>query len=126
MIRGADPVKAVSNDVTLFHAAFVGASTADMTLATNAQYPKIANLGLTAVRTSIGLYVITLSDITPQILYTAISMMGTSTQWAKIKVAFSTTTKIGQINIFDQAGSLADPTTADTVVLRFTGRNSTS
>ncbi len=124
MIRGADPVKGISNDMTLFHACFVGAGAADATKATNTQYPLIANLGLTMVRTSIGLFVVTLTDITPQILSVAVLIQGTSVQWGKVKVALDTATKIGQINIFDGGGNLDDPETADTVILRFTGRNS--
>jgi hypothetical protein len=68
MNRGADFYKAIPANQKRFYAAFQGAGVADMTLCTDAQFPLEANLGLTAKRTSIGLFVVTLADCTTQVL----------------------------------------------------------
>lgn len=126
MLRGRNPLFSITPNSVVFHAAFVGASTADMTLATAAQYPRQSNLGLTCVRTSIGLYVVTLADGPPRMLSVIPLLIGTTVLSAKVKVAYLASARTMTLNIFDGAGSLADPTTADTLVLRMSGQDSTA
>ena len=127
MKRGKDTVKAVGNDIALFHAAFVGADTANATLATAAQFPKICNLGVTLTRTSIGLYVCTLSDTTPQILNVIATVMGPTTLTAEVVVQYSVTNKTFSLNFWNKAATvaLADPQTTDIIVITLVGRDST-
>lgn len=124
MNRGKNAAFALVNDEMRFRAVFVGAATTDMTKATAAQYPLRPNLGSTCVRTSIGLYVVTLTDCTNRVLDVGIEFTGTTTLFGKVKVATNTTAKTLTINVFDGAGNLADPATADTMVITFDGWDS--
>lgn len=126
MNRGTNPLKSVANDEVICHAAFVGAGAANMTLATAAQYPKIANLGLTCVRTSIGLYVVTLADGPTQMLDIAPHVKGPTGLECLVKVDYSATLRTLTINFWNKANpvALADPQTTDLLVLTFFGRNS--
>ncbi len=114
---------ALGSSTKLFHAAFVGGGAADATLATDAQFPLECNLGSTCKRTSVGLFVVTLKDTTFQMLSVAAEIVGTEGLWATVKVAVATSSGVTTltVNVWDPAGSLDDPETTDTLVLAFTG-----
>ncbi len=128
MERGAqNKVGATVNDVTLLFAAFVGAGASDATLATAAQYAaQGANLGVTCVRTSIGLFVVTISEKVPRILNIHPEILGTEGLRATTKVAYSPSAKTLTVNVWDPGGALDDPETTDTLILTILAQNSTS
>jgi hypothetical protein len=123
-----NPMKALVPCVGLFHAAFVGAGATDATLATDAQFPLEANLGSTCVRTSVGLFVVTLKDTTAQMLQCVPSIIGTEGLRATVKVNVATSAGVTTltVNVWDPAGSLDDPETTDTLILAFTGYDTTA
>jgi len=121
MKRGTNFVSAVSPNLKLFSAVFVGAGAADATLATDAQYPREDNLGLTMKRTSIGLFVVTLADCTTQVLTVIPEIVGVEGLWATVKVDVDPVAKTLTLNVWDPAGGLDDPETTDTVKLTIIG-----
>lgn len=126
MNRGADPVKAVGNDVTLYYATYVGGgNTADLTVPANSVVPKITNLALTGARTGEGVYSCVLSDGTPQVISVQPECSGAGHR-AEVTTRYVPSTKTVVITTRNSAGTADDLPTTDHLVLIIHGRNSTS